>query len=565
MSGKKAYSYARFSTSEQLEGRSLKRQEAAARSYCQRHGLTLDEQTFTDLGVSGRTGANVKGGELGTFLELVREGRIPRGSTLIVENIDRLSRLPPHEANEVIMAIVKAGVSIATTNPEQLYTLANIKRVETWIPLQVAQCLAAAESEKKAERLQDAWSAKRDDLANGVKMSKRGPAWLKLTADRKGWVVREDKAAMVRRVFALALEGRGAKKVAEVMNRECPDGLTGRGWEPGYVCFLLRSRSVIGEYQPHQGTCAKKGGIKATRKPVGDPIKGYFPALVSEADFYRAQDALDKRRRSGGRTKGSPNLFNGLLVNALDGWPMVLNSSHGRKVLLSAGAVRRMPGCAFRTVDHHRFERAILSRLAELKPADVINRPGKEADQVSVWSGKLVTINRNLAAMQQQAALAEDASAFTPIIIDLARQRKEAAAELEKAKAASASREGDVLGETQSLLRLLEDCQGAECDELRRKIRAALRRLVAEMRCLIVPRERTRLIAVQLFFARGDKRRDYLILMTPGTKHTKGRTDAVSLADVIQADDLDLRDRGHAKRLEAALASLDLDAVEGDS
>jgi DNA invertase Pin-like site-specific DNA recombinase len=560
MSCKKAYSYARFSTPEQLDGRSLKRQLAAAQAYCQRHGLTLDEKTFTDLGLSGYTGSNVKGGELATFLEMVKEGFIPRGSTLIVENMDRISRLPPHEANEVILAIVKAGVNIATTNPEQLYTLANIRKVETWIPLQVAQCLASAESEKKSERLADAWSAKRDELANGHKMSKRGPAWLKLSADRKGWLVLEDKAKLVRRIFDLAITGHGGKAIAGILNQEAPGGLLGRakGWEPAFVCYLLRSRSVLGEFQPHTGKGAKKGGVKSTRKPFGEPIKGYFPAIVSEADFYRVQEALDKRRAGGGRTTGTPNLFNGFCHNAVDGWKLVLNSSYEKRVYVSSGAVRKMPGCAFRPVDAAIFEKAILSRLVELKPADVLARTGKGTDKVAEWSGRLVVINRNLATMQKQAAVADDASAFIPIISDLAQQRKEAMVELDKAKSEAASREGDALGETQSLIRLLEDCEGAECHDLRRKVRAALRRLVESIWVVIVARERAKVVAIQLWFSGGKRHRDYLLVTRPGTKHAEGQWRCWSFAEVLAEGDLDLRLRDHAARLEVVLQKFDL-------
>jgi DNA invertase Pin-like site-specific DNA recombinase len=559
---KKAYSYARFSTSEQLDGRSLKRQEEAARAYCQRHGLTLDEQSFTDLGYSGYSGANVKGGQLGVFLELITEGRIPKGSTLIVENIDRLSRLPPHEANEIIMAIVKAGVSIATTSPEQTYTLANIKQVGTWIPLQVAQCLAAAESEKKSDRLKDAWSAKRAELGNGHVMTRKGPAWLKRSADGKGWVVIERKAAMVRRVFEMCLAGMGSKAIAMTMHEEFPEGMTGRGWEPSQICTVVRNRAAIGEYQPHVGTCAKKGGIKATRKPAGEPIKGYFPAIIKEADFYRANDAMTKRRKSGGRTKGTPNLFNGILRNAVDGWSMVILYGGEKRALVSAGAARGRPGCAFRTVNYARFERAVLDQLLELTVADVVGKPVKDDDPVALWSGKLVIVNRNLQTFQQQAAVAEDASVYVPLIEDLARQRKQIVAELEKAKAESASREGDTLGETQSLVKLMDDAQGEERDQLRRKVRAALRRLVESAWVVIVPRGRTRLVALQLWFTGGKKRRDYLFAARPGTKKTPGHWDAYTLASVIDRDDLDLLDRSYAEALEAELLALDLADLE---
>lgn len=75
---------------------------------------------------------------------------------MIVENTDRLSRLPPDEANRIIARIVKAGVDIVTTAPEQVYTAANINKLGTWLPLQGSNYLAREESGKKSGRLKDA-------------------------------------------------------------------------------------------------------------------------------------------------------------------------------------------------------------------------------------------------------------------------------------------------------------------------------------------------------------------------------------------------------------------------
>jgi len=83
-----AYSYIRFSTGDQARGDSERRQIARCRDYCQREGLTLSEETFTDRGKSGFKGEHTgAGGQLGRFLGLVKEGRIARGGTLVVEDL----------------------------------------------------------------------------------------------------------------------------------------------------------------------------------------------------------------------------------------------------------------------------------------------------------------------------------------------------------------------------------------------------------------------------------------------------------------------------------------------
>jgi hypothetical protein len=98
--------------------------------------------------------------------------------------------------------------------------------------------------------------------------------------------------------------------------------------------------------------------VKSTRKPCGEPIKGDFPASVSEANFYLAQQALDGRPK-GGRISGTPNLFGGCLWDATGGNHPVLNGSHGHPALMSAGAVRKATGFVFRVVRYEPFKRII--------------------------------------------------------------------------------------------------------------------------------------------------------------------------------------------------------------
>ncbi|WP_201268787.1 recombinase family protein [Sinorhizobium meliloti] len=89
----KAYSYVRFSTPEQMKGDSFRRQIEAAERYAATRGLEMDTKfAFHDLGVSAWQGRNKTDGMLGEFLSYVREGDIARGSYLLVENLDRVSR-----------------------------------------------------------------------------------------------------------------------------------------------------------------------------------------------------------------------------------------------------------------------------------------------------------------------------------------------------------------------------------------------------------------------------------------------------------------------------------------
>ena len=76
----KAYSYVRFSTPEQENGDSLRRQLELSKKFAKTHGLDLDDSLrLTDRGLSAFNGLHRTKGTLGQFLKLVEQGEIPKG------------------------------------------------------------------------------------------------------------------------------------------------------------------------------------------------------------------------------------------------------------------------------------------------------------------------------------------------------------------------------------------------------------------------------------------------------------------------------------------------------
>ncbi|HCZ9273084.1 TPA: recombinase family protein, partial [Vibrio alginolyticus] len=117
----KAYSYIRFSTKGQIEGRSLQRQLETARKYAEENGLELQSLSFQDLGVSGFKGRNSEQGALSQFIEAVKEGTIPEGSWLLLESFDRMSRQPVEKSMRLLMELVELGITVVTLMDKQVY------------------------------------------------------------------------------------------------------------------------------------------------------------------------------------------------------------------------------------------------------------------------------------------------------------------------------------------------------------------------------------------------------------------------------------------------------------
>src|SRR5665213_1063960 len=124
----KAYSYIRFSTPQQAAGASLQRQTDKAAKYAIDHGLTLDtELNMTDLGVSAFRGKNARTGALGGFFEAVNKGYVPKGSYLLIENIDRLSRDDILEAQTLFQQLILSGINLVTLTTGETYSRERLK------------------------------------------------------------------------------------------------------------------------------------------------------------------------------------------------------------------------------------------------------------------------------------------------------------------------------------------------------------------------------------------------------------------------------------------------------
>ena len=86
-----AISYKRFSSGRQAKGNSIARQSDLEEKYAATHGLRIMD-TYTDAGVGGYHGANADIGALRRLLDAARAGDFKRGTPLLVESLDRLSR-----------------------------------------------------------------------------------------------------------------------------------------------------------------------------------------------------------------------------------------------------------------------------------------------------------------------------------------------------------------------------------------------------------------------------------------------------------------------------------------
>jgi DNA invertase Pin-like site-specific DNA recombinase len=335
-----------------------------AEAYAARHSLDLDNRSFQDLGVSAFRGANAETGMLGEFLELVRCGAIPKGSLLLVESLDRLSRNKPRKAVRLLERICEEGITLVTLTDGKVYdeaTLDEDPMAFMWAFMVAMR--ANEESAIKSRRLKEAWAAKRRGAADKA-LTARAPYWLRLDRSSRRFEVLEERAAVVRRIFAMALQGVGQNRIAETLNAEgMPVFGGGRHWHRSYIAKLLSNPAVVGTCVPH--TVEYVNGRRLRRPDA--PIEGYFPAVVDRATFENVQamaretcSPLRGRHAMSGTIR---NLFGGLARCPLCGGSMtrVNKGEGGGRPYLVCAKAKVGAGCRYRGVPYEQLEEAFVS------------------------------------------------------------------------------------------------------------------------------------------------------------------------------------------------------------
>ncbi|MBA3048919.1 recombinase family protein [Brevundimonas sp.] len=365
-----AVAYARWSSLEQGKGSTLERQLQVVERYCSQYGLEILERVI-DEGTSAYAGTNVQSGNLGDVIRRVEAGRLPRDITIVVEQLDRISRLPPAKVIAWIQRVTDLGVSIATANDGYVITAESIStNLMGFMGLVFNSFRAHEESRHKSERLAASWKIKRDRLGHGDSRPITGvcPAWLRLDPNKTGFELIPDRAAIVHEIFQRSADGEGKRLITGDLNRRGVEPW-GRGksqataWHSSYVQKILTNPAVIGEFQPHT---KPRGSTR--RVPLGEPISGYFPPVVSEKLWATVQGKRKPSRGNDGQRGQVRNLLSGLCRCGSCGGPMAyqLKSHEGTRMRRGVPRPQRQASylsCALRVrggncdhSTHYRYE-----------------------------------------------------------------------------------------------------------------------------------------------------------------------------------------------------------------
>jgi DNA invertase Pin-like site-specific DNA recombinase len=497
-----AYSYERFSEPPQGEGDSTRRQDDLVDAWCQRNGKRLDKTTrLWEPGTSAWKGRHLKDPEknpLARFVQLVRQKKIPRGTFLIVENLDRLSRMLPVRAMRLLVELLDEGVNVVALTPvETVYTPESRGHLLMMAALEFER--ANGESNRKSTTVGPAWQTrKRRARENGETLTRRFPAWVE---ERDGQRVEiADRAKTVRLLFDLSIRGYGSAATVAYLNRNrIPCFGASSKWNTKYIGSILTDRRALGECQPR----GQDG------KPDGPKLEGYFPTVVSADTFHRSQAARLARGSARGRHGVVVNLFVGLVVEARSGSPYL---ETGRTAGVTRCRMLRTYGSMNANEAGHNmradvFESCILGRLRELPPADVLG-PSNVAGEARALSDKITATKASLAT---KATLLDAAPSLT-LACQVKALEEELGALLDAGQALAGRAASSVADAWEEAPRLIDMIESADDKHgARLALRATLHRMVAEIRLLVVARGPHRLAVAQLWFVEGARTRMYLM------------------------------------------------------
>jgi DNA invertase Pin-like site-specific DNA recombinase len=482
------YSYLRFSDPKQSTGSSTDRQLAYAEKWASEHGLQLDSSlTLRDEGLSAYHQQHIKSGALGVFLRAVEDGRVPHGSVLIVEGLDRLSRAEPIQAQAQLAQIVNAGITVVTASDGKAYSRARLKENPMDLVYSLLVMIRAhEESDTKSKRVKASIRRLCEGWQNGTYRGRvrqgHDPEWIKET--EAGWEIDPERAAAVRRAVELYVQGHGGKGIVQRLDAE---GL--RLYSTTRVNVTTQVYRVI--------KMPQLVGIKPVSLDGEEyQLKDYYPAVLSADEWTELQRVAAQSGRR--RVKGDlPHIITGLGITVCGYCGRPMSGQHlatkkrlpdgrirdGYRRLLCASAAAYGGGCAvFGSTSVAPVERAIMSycsdivNLQALYGADRSQIPRaqvvaarQEVDQISAQLDKLTDA---MLASADEGTPAVFARRARQLEVDLvAAQARLQAAELDLAGAART----DIAG-ADAAWRALAD--GVEAQEIEPRLQA--RQLVAD-------------------------------------------------------------------------------------
>ena len=296
----KAFTYIRFSSSVQSKGDSVDRQNEYIEKWLKNHPkVELSDLRFIDKGRSAYKKTHLKY-DLGKLLKAVEDGTIPKGSYILVEAIDRLSRMDELTLISIVSNIINKGVTLVTLSDDTEYSLETLKQNQGLVFMLAGKAQQAfAYSDTLSKRMKSVWDNKNKAAANGEGIKRKTPWWI--TPDPSinvksgdtptyNYVSKEDSNILTK-IFELYCSGLGQRKILNYLRDNYADKFKNTASES--IKLWLVNEAAVGRW---------------------NGIDDVYPQAITKELWYQAQLQLEARKRDSKQGQKSIHLLAGLVV-----------------------------------------------------------------------------------------------------------------------------------------------------------------------------------------------------------------------------------------------------------
>ncbi|WP_300459908.1 recombinase family protein [Desulfobacula sp.] len=461
-----AYSYIRFSSEKQSQGDSERSQIEAAHKYARKHDLTLDDSTYKDMGVSASHGTNKTEGNLKKFIQAVERGKIKKGSYLLLESIDRLSREDFSAVLTLLTQIVNLGVKVVTLIDNYEFTAEIVKNPSSMMYSVMKMSREHEESTTPSKRIKAVWEKKRQvTKEEKAKFTTICPSWIYWDEKIKKFKLIPKRAEVMELIFKMSLKGYGLKRIIDHLNlkripfwgkavrkdlklievrkfqgkpitkeekKALQDAYDNSAWSNATTQRLLNYKATYGAHET----------------PTLPLVENYFPAIVSKADFLKVREMKKKKRVIDGRAATklhnifTPSRRKQLPVCSICGGTMgFVDKGGGHKYLVCLTArskkVQKKLGttCQYHSWNYDKVERHILFSLKEmdwslLAPGDDRDYDGEILDKKDMVGSIEKKIDNLMALVSDGDYIEGSFPSLREKLFNLERQKKAVSEEI---------------------------------------------------------------------------------------------------------------------------------------
>lgn len=280
-------------------------------------------ETIIDPGQSAFTGENSKKGKLKGILDRIESGEIRKGDFLVVESIDRITRMRVLDGVALIQdGILKKGVKLYTTTDNKIYSYEDPEKdFENLLMISLIAKRANEESEIKSKRRRSAWNKAKTKATDGVPFNAHNPPYgLRYDPEENRFEIVEDEAIEIKKIFE-GLKYEGVSNTLKKVNLTSK-----RKWSRKTVHLMLTSRYPIGTLMSQK----RDGKTKVFERY----IENYYPAILTHKEFQDALQAMKQRGKVkdyGRNTEGYLNIFKHCVKCAVCGQSLMFEKSINKK------------------------------------------------------------------------------------------------------------------------------------------------------------------------------------------------------------------------------------------